>query len=256
MSNQIVIFMGPTLSVKEGGNILDAIYLPPAKQGDMYAAFLKYKPNYMGLIDGNFENTPAPWHKEILYIMSQGTHVFGSSSMGALRAAELADFGMVGVGQVFQNFYDGNFEDDDEVTVVHGPQELGYPMLSEAMVNIRATLKKAFEDDVLSHDLYKFCLFLLKDTSYKNRSYPYIISSLEQMEMLSVQDVDILSQWFQINAQDVKKDDAIELLSTIKNIIFETSGVPMKKFDFQNTIYWQNMKNEIDANQKKQELTA
>ena len=32
-------------------------------------------------------------------------------------------------------------EDDDEVAVLHGPEELGYPPLTEAMVNIRATLR-------------------------------------------------------------------------------------------------------------------
>jgi len=32
---------------------------------------------------------------------------------------------------------------DDEVAVLHGPEELGYPLLTEAMVDIRATLAEA-----------------------------------------------------------------------------------------------------------------
>ncbi len=54
------------------------------------------------LIDGYFHQVPSVQHKEILYALHQGLAVFGCSSMGALRAAELADFGMVGIGRVFR----------------------------------------------------------------------------------------------------------------------------------------------------------
>ena len=43
----------------------------------------------IGIIDGYFERVPSVWHKEILWAMAEGIHVFGSASMGALRAAEL-----------------------------------------------------------------------------------------------------------------------------------------------------------------------
>ena len=69
--------------------------------------------------------------------------MFGAASMGALRAAELAAFGMEGVGAIFEAFREGVLEDDDEVAVIHGPAEFGYPVLSEAMVNIRRTLSDA-----------------------------------------------------------------------------------------------------------------
>ena len=74
----------------------------------------------IGIIDGYFENIPSVWHKEILWAMSQGIHVFGSASMGALRAAELAPFGMEGVGAIFEAYRDGWLEDDDEVASEDG----------------------------------------------------------------------------------------------------------------------------------------
>ena len=79
---------------------------PPAAQGDVYRAALS-RPVAIGLVDGYFERVPAVWHKEILWALSQGIHVFGSASMGALRAAELAPFGMVGVGAIFEAYRDG-----------------------------------------------------------------------------------------------------------------------------------------------------
>lgn len=250
MSNRIVIFTGPTLSEKEAETILDAIYLPPAKQGDMYQSFVKYKPDFIGLIDGNFENIPSPWHKEILYIMSQGVPVFGSSSMGALRAAELADFGMIGVGRIFEEFYKGHFEDDDEVTVVHGPKDLGYPLLSEAMVNIRSTLKSALKNDIISHDLFKFCMIFIKNISYKKRNYPYIIKLLQKNSLFRSEEIDNLSEWFQQHAEDTKKQDAVKLLNTIKEFMNKKGTDTVSEFQFQNTVYWQSMKTEIDSTYK------
>ena len=56
---------------------------------------------------------------------------------------------MRGIGPIFEAYRDGVLEDDDEVAVVHGPQETGYRAGSDAMVNIRATLKKALHVGVL-----------------------------------------------------------------------------------------------------------
>ena len=71
------VFSGPTLSHHEIAAELDAICLPPASQGDIYRASLD-GPWAIGLIDGYFERVPAVWHKEILWAMSRGIHVFGA----------------------------------------------------------------------------------------------------------------------------------------------------------------------------------
>src|SRR5882724_8097950 len=109
-----VVFLGPTLPASEAAAILDAEYLPPVAQGDLYRCALG-DPPAIGVVDGFFEGVPAVWHKEILCALDRGIAVFGSSSMGALRAAELDSFGMTGVGAIYQAFRDGQLEDDDEV---------------------------------------------------------------------------------------------------------------------------------------------
>ena len=96
----IVVFVGPTISSDDCRAILTAEYLPPASQGDVYRATL-LRPFAIGIIDGYFEQVPSVWHKEILWALAQGIHVFGSASIGALRAAELEAFGMRGVGAIF-----------------------------------------------------------------------------------------------------------------------------------------------------------
>ena len=78
------------------------------------------------IVDGYFDTVPSVWHKEILVAMQRGVHVFGASSMGALRAAELHPFGMVGIGQVYEWYRDGTIDADDEVAVAHGPAEFAF----------------------------------------------------------------------------------------------------------------------------------
>ena len=42
--------------------------------------------------------------------------------MGALRASELDDFGMVGISQVYKDYRMGIIESDDDVAVVIHPE--------------------------------------------------------------------------------------------------------------------------------------
>src|SRR5262249_35596391 len=142
MDMTAVIFAGPSLPPAFRPSDPALCWRPPIRQGELYQA-ARAHPAIIGVIDGYFEVTPTVWHKEILWAMAQGIHVYGSASIGALRAAELWPFGMTGVGRVFDGYRDGSLTDDDEVAVLHGPEELDYPVVTEAMVNVRATLDQA-----------------------------------------------------------------------------------------------------------------
>src|SRR5437879_4210760 len=140
---------------------------PPVRQGDIYLAALS-GPAIIGIIDGYFEIVPTVWHKEILWAMDQGIHVYGGASIGALRAAELADFGMIGIGQVYEQYRAGRLMDDDEVAVLHGPEEVGYVQVTEAMVNIRATVDRAGQLGVIDLDVAVALVRIAKSYFYKD----------------------------------------------------------------------------------------
>jgi hypothetical protein len=106
----------------------------PAARGDMMLA-LRLGARRIGLIDGYFGDRPSVWHKEILLAKSEGAVVFGAASMGALRAAECAAYGMIGVGEIFAAFASGRRIADADVAVLHGPEELGFPALTVALVD-------------------------------------------------------------------------------------------------------------------------
>jgi hypothetical protein len=111
------VFRGPTLDARETDRFAGLTVLPPAAAGDVYRAALAGYRTLL-LIDGYFHSVPSVQHKDFLYAFDQGLQVYVCSSMGALRAAELVDFGMVGIGAVFRQYRDGVLT--DEVAVAHG----------------------------------------------------------------------------------------------------------------------------------------
>lgn len=240
MRSEIVIFRGPSISLKEAQNHLrQATYLPPAMQGDMYRAYQSYKPKAIGLIDGNFERIPSPWHKEILYLMSQDVKIFGAASMGALRAAELDDFGMIGVGKIYNDYTNNIIEDDDDVAILHSPKELDYQPLSDAMVDIRQTLLKASNEKIISDVLKSKLEIFYKSLFYKDRFYK---SGTEHFKNTYKEEICDFESWLTFNKVEQKKEDAILLLKKIQS--YEQYN--NKNFEFQNTVYWHNLKFMID----------
>jgi hypothetical protein len=138
-----VVFLGPTLHVSEASHVLEAVYLPPAAQGSIVSAVQRFAPSAILLIDGSFQDEPAVRHKELLWAMSVGVPVIGAGSMGALRAAELWPYGVHGVGAIYRWYRRYHFAPDDAVAVLHGPPELGCRPLTQALVDLRLTFRKA-----------------------------------------------------------------------------------------------------------------
>ncbi len=237
----VIIFTGPTLSETLGRRELEAIYLPPAAQGDVYRAVTS-RPVAIGIIDGVFDQVPSIWHKEILWAMSQGIHVFGSASMGALRAAELADFGMQGVGEIFRAYQNGTLEDDDEVAVVHGTAKDGFCNLSDAMVNIRQTLLRAEREGLLSPAVRSNLERIAKDLYYPERSYARVLELGGQLgEPMS--ELNALRAWLPEGKVDQKREDALEMLRAMSAAI--SQGLPRNVVDYklENTVVWNALVN-------------
>jgi hypothetical protein len=132
------VFVGPSLyGVTDRPAEIE--FRPPAAQGDLIRAAAGGA-RWIGLIDGYFGTCASVWHKEILYALSIGCHVWGASSMGALRAAECQSFGMRPVGLIASQFASGDLEDDADVALVHGPAEADYVPLTEPLVDARPTI--------------------------------------------------------------------------------------------------------------------
>jgi hypothetical protein len=235
-----IVFLGPSLPRAEAEAILDARYLPPARRGDIVAAVRAHRPETVALIDGYFEQVPSVWHKEILWALSQGIRVCGAASMGALRAAELAQFGMIGAGRVFEAYrtgrfapFDEAFEDDDEVAVVHGPEDVGY-LATEALVDIRATLAAAADAGVLAIAERDAVAAAAKALFYKRRTWGAVLEAARSA--LGARSFLCMAEWLPENRVRQKAMDAALLLGRVRDGPPAPAPPP---FRFERTLLWQ-----------------
>lgn len=242
--SKLYVFTGPTLSPDDGRAILDAVYLPPVSQGDVYS-LCREAPWGIGIIDGYFERVPAVWHKEILWAMDHGIHVFGAASLGALRAAELAAFGMEGIGAVFEAFRDGVLEDDDEVVVLHGPAETGYQAVSEALVNIRATLAAAETAGIIAPATRETLIRFAKQCHYADRNYPGLLQQAAA-QGLATAELAALATWLPEHSVNQKRLDALALLAYMQERRITHPEPKQVSFTFQHTDAWEQVRRQID----------
>lgn len=239
------VFVGPTIPIPDARSVLDAVYLPPVRQGDVYRAVIRHRPRAVGIIDGYFQQVPSVWHKEILWAMARGVHVFGSASMGALRAAELAPFGMRGVGLIFEAYRDGRlapypaepFEDDDEVAVVHGAAEVGFVSLSEAMVNIRCTLTLAVEAGVIAPATRDALARFGKALFYPDRSYRRLLA-LGGQQGLPMTELDALRGWLATGSVNQKRADALAMLTAMRDFLAGDPEPARVDYVFETSAMW------------------
>lgn len=218
----VVIFLGPSLPRQEAEAILTADYRPPVRQGDVYRVVQDRRPGAIGIIDGYFQDVPSVWHKEILWALDQDIPVYGAASMGALRAAELERYGMNGVGRIFEGFRNGvyppyddeAFEDDDEVAVIHGPAELGFPPLSDSMVDLRSTFARAAEEGVIDEALRDRLVAAFKERFYHDRSFAALPDLLFKLGAATGQSED-LQTWLKKGRVEQKREDAKALLGLL-----------------------------------------
>ena len=230
-----VIFAGPSLLPALRPEDPAVEWRPPAKQGEVYAA-AQNRPAIIGIIDGYFEVTPTVWHKEILWAMAQGIHVYGSASIGALRAAELHSFGMVGIGRIFEAYRNGTLIDDDEVAALHGPEELGYPAVTDAMVNIRATLEKAVAEGVIDRTVAARLTAIGKALFYKERSWQAIFR-IATRRGLPPMPLDVFAEWLHGGQVHQKRLDALEMVAAIRAHLAAGVMPLMVSYRFQETGY-------------------
>jgi hypothetical protein len=240
MTAPVVVFVGPTLALDDARRELDATFLGPVAQGDVLRA-ARDRPWAIAIIDGYFASVPAVWHKEILWALAQGVRVFGASSMGALRAAELEPFGMVGVGQIFAAFRSGAYEDDDEVAIAHGDAGTGFRALSDAMVDLRATFARAIVEQVIAEPLGADLIARAKAMHYGERSYAAVLAAAERAG-LPEQPLARLRAWLPEHRVAQKRLDALELLRTLRELAEAGPPEPFEAgFRFEDTDAWDQL---------------
>ena len=232
-----VVFAGPTPLPADLGAGFDV--RPPARRGDVYLA-AKDGAAAIGLVDGYFDRVDAVAHKEVLWAMSRGVHVFGAASMGALRAAELEAFGMEGVGAIFEQLVRGEIEDDDEVAIVHAEAEDGFRALSEAMVNVRATLAAATAAGAIGEAARALLVDAAKSLFYADRAYPLIVALAESRGAPRAE-LEALCAFLPTGKVDQKARDARALVRRMREHRAALPGPKTVTYFFSRTDAWDTL---------------
>ncbi|MBJ6763069.1 hypothetical protein JGU66_20065 [Myxococcaceae bacterium JPH2] len=214
---ELVVFLGPSLPVAEARRLAPGCtVLPPARQGDVWRA-MSLRPRVIALIDGVFESQPSVWHHELLAAMEEGVAVFGASSMGALRAAELAPHGMVGVGQIFAWYRDGVVVDDAEVALLHADAEHDWRPLTLPLVNVRHAAACARKARALGPAAARALVEAAGALFYQDRTWPRVLEAVRPA--WSAASLRAWDAWFARGVEDLKRKDAIACLQAAREFV-------------------------------------
>jgi hypothetical protein len=238
------VFLGPTMSLEDAREILpNALYRPPAAQGDLLAAVDQDHADLIGLIDGTFHHTLSVWHSEVCYLLDRGITVFGASSMGALRAAETEIYGTRGVGTIFGWYRDGVIMADDEVALLHGNEEAGYLPMSLPLVNIRASLAEPVSRGRLDPSHAEQVINVARSLYYPDRQVWTILQSCEDL-LVPVDALSVIERALTEEYVDLKRADAREMLTLIKEVMDGSIPAPARvEFEFSRSSVFDTLYN-------------
>ena len=207
--NRPVVFLGPSLTLNEASSRLPtAEFRPPARRDDL-DKIDGTKTRVVVLIDGTmvYDHPPSP--SEVWRLVDRGITVFGAASLGALRAVELRDLGVRGVGWVYRQYLNGLVTADDELLARLDPRTQSATTVFQ--INIRFGLGRLRRRGVISHFLAESLLQDIAGLYFEDRS-PTNIERIGRAHGLSSSH---LAELFS-RQSDIKARDAAVALATAR----------------------------------------
>ncbi|MFJ5220926.1 TfuA-like protein [Streptomyces sp. NPDC088354] len=212
-------YLGPSLPGADAAKIVPGLILhPPVIHGDLLIHDIA-PGDVVVIVDGYYHQQTAVRHKEVLHLLKRGVMVIGASSMGALRAAELEPFGMIGCGWVFQQYRSGRIIADDAVALMHGP-EPDYVPMSVPLVEIMFSTEKAVAQGLLDAEIGERACSLASNLHYTERSWRRLTDLLTQEGHRG--HTGLFSK--KISSPGVKGDDAVAALRLAAELRSSCSG--------------------------------
>jgi hypothetical protein len=109
--------------------------------------------------------------------VQSGLELWGTASLGAIRACELRSVGMRGTGVIFKAYCEDPELTDDEVALLHAV-DAPFRTLSEPLVELREALRLAVADGHLSHSEAMGVIEELRSVWYGDRTLKFFSSLL------------------------------------------------------------------------------
>ena len=210
-------FAGGSLSPAERPADSDIVWTAPAEQDDMLAAILEGFDNVL-IIDGYFYSRFPCTTFEVMLALAEGINVFGSSSIGALRAVELDRYGMVGVGYVYEHLKKKEIKPYHIVAQTYDEEDRP---LTVPLVQIVYLLECALMDGAISRDEHEALGALADHVHFTVLSFEYFFRQARADLGLAAA-ADRLETFYRNKGRehfDVKKKDALLLLSQYRSVL-------------------------------------
>jgi hypothetical protein len=186
-SPDVYVFVGPSLygykHLIQKNSDQKIHWLNPVKRDDIKNLIENNDPSTIIIADGNFHNCLSVGHKEIRDGIALKWSVWGVSSMGAIRAAEMKTLGMKGYGFVYNLFANDPTLRDDEVALLHSIEDPYLP-LSEPLINIRYALSQLQNNVTISKKDSQTIIDLLKQDWYGDRTLNRLSKLLKEKKSL------------------------------------------------------------------------
>ena len=200
-----IVFVGPSISLGLAKRTLpDADYRPPIRRGDLDGVL---PGAIVGMIDGFFAQTLAISPGEIRQAIDRGVTIYGSASIGALRAVEVPK--VIGVGRIFEMYRAGIIERDDEVAVSINAET--FEPITEPLVNVRYAVERLVRSGTISREDGDALIDVCAQLHYTERTYKNIFRTSKLAQNTDADDIIRLLRNF-----NLKQEDAQFLLETIK----------------------------------------
>jgi hypothetical protein len=155
---------------------------------------------------------------------------------------------MVGVSRIFAWYRDGMVDADDEIMVAHAPREEGYRVLSEALVNVRATLERAVSAWLLSEAEANALLQVARVLYYPGRTYASLLETARAMRAVAHDTLARLEEWLSgWNVRvDQKKIDAEAMVRRIASLAHD-ERCDGSALEFERTAGWDALVQQVES---------
>lgn len=198
-----VVFAGISISHARVRNLLQADIRPPIRRGDLDQ--LCGVTTTVIIIDGELDQNAVLLADEIERAITRGLDLRGTSSLGALRAAELRHRRMTGSGWVYRAFCTGWLTGTEEIAVLYNRQS--FCPLTMPLVTVRFWLKKFVRTRVITVSEAEVVMTAVKALRLTERTTQAVLMRLAESpipEKMRDQMKEITGPYYDIKARDAR----------------------------------------------------
>jgi len=204
---RIIVFVGPSFSPGRVHELVPSAEVrPPIRRGDLAKI---EPPALVAIIDGVFDAELAVAPREIRNAIARGVRVVGSSSMGALRAAEVHE--MIGVGRIYEMYRNGTLQRDDEVAVLLDTES--GKALTEPLANIRFAVETLVHSGTLDEGKGAAIVEAASGLHFHDRVYKNVLRKAGLAEFVDAEHLALA-----LRSIDLKREDAHTLLERLEEL--------------------------------------